>query len=108
VASGLPKRSCSIKDLERDDDSTKAIAPRSEQTAAEQAKPNQTETAAARLRYSIMTRYVFRTIDFGASLVFMALCAKAFCAHFYHDIVRPPERDRFPTAPDAPSLMNQD
>jgi len=26
VETGFPKRSCSIKDLERDDDSTKAIA----------------------------------------------------------------------------------
>jgi hypothetical protein len=36
------------------------------------------------------------------------LCAKAFCAHFCHDFMRPPERDRFPATPDAPSLMNQD
>lgn len=69
---------------------------------------NQTETAAGRLRYSIMTRYVFRTIDFGASVVFMALCAKAFCAHFYKDVRWRLERDRLPTAPDAPSLMTKD
>jgi hypothetical protein len=37
---GFPKRSCSIKDLERDDDSTKAIAPWSEQTLPSKLKPN--------------------------------------------------------------------
>jgi hypothetical protein len=29
-----------------------------------------------------------RLIDVGASIVFMALCAKAFCAHFYSDLRR--------------------
>jgi hypothetical protein len=33
-----------------------------------------------------MTRLLFRAIDFGASLVFMPLCARAFCVHFYKDI----------------------
>jgi hypothetical protein len=33
-----------------------------------------------------MTRFLFRTVDFGASIVFMALCAKAFGVHFYEDI----------------------
>jgi hypothetical protein len=33
-----------------------------------------------------MTRLLFSAIDFGASLVFMTLCAKAFCVHFYKDI----------------------
>jgi hypothetical protein len=33
-----------------------------------------------------MTRLLFRAIDFGASFVFVALCAKAFCVHFYKDI----------------------
>jgi hypothetical protein len=37
-----------------------------------------------------MTRFLFRTIDFGASIVFMALCAKAFVVHFYEDLRRPP------------------
>jgi hypothetical protein len=36
---------------------------------------------------SDMTRFLFRTVDFGASIVFMALCAKAFGVHFYEDIV---------------------
>jgi hypothetical protein len=39
-----------------------------------------------------MTRFIFRTIDFGASIVFMALCAKAFCVHFYEDLRRHPQR----------------
>ena len=33
-----------------------------------------------------MTRLLFRTVDFGASIVFMALCAKAFGVHFCEDI----------------------
>jgi hypothetical protein len=35
-----------------------------------------------------MTRLILRTIDVGASIVFMALCAKAFCVHFYNDLRR--------------------
>jgi hypothetical protein len=29
-----------------------------------------------------MTRLILKAIDLGASVVFMALCTKAFCAHF--------------------------
>ena len=32
-----------------------------------------------------MTRLLLRAIDFGASAVFMALCVRAFCVHFYKD-----------------------
>jgi hypothetical protein len=35
-----------------------------------------------------MTRYVFKAIDFIVSIVFLALCIKAFCTHFYQDIER--------------------
>jgi hypothetical protein len=35
-----------------------------------------------------MTRFIFRAIDFGASIVFMALCAKMFGAHLYEDLRR--------------------
>ena len=35
-----------------------------------------------------MTRLILRAIDLGASAVFMALCTKAFCVHFYKDIER--------------------
>jgi hypothetical protein len=31
-------------------------------------------------------RYVFKTIEFIVSVVFLALCIKAFCVHFYQDI----------------------
>ncbi len=35
-----------------------------------------------------MTRLILKAIDVSASFVFMALCAKAFCAHFYNDLRR--------------------
>ena len=35
-----------------------------------------------------MTRLILKAIDVGASIVFMALCAKAFSAHFYNDLQR--------------------
>jgi hypothetical protein len=35
-----------------------------------------------------MTRLILRAIDVGASIVLMALCARAFCAHFYNDLRR--------------------
>ena len=35
-----------------------------------------------------MTRLLLRAIDFGASAVFMALCVRAFCVHFYKDTQR--------------------
>jgi hypothetical protein len=35
-----------------------------------------------------MTRFLFRTIDFGASVVFMVFCAKVFSAHLFEDIRR--------------------
>jgi hypothetical protein len=31
-------------------------------------------------------RYAFKAVDFGASVVFMAMCATAFWRHFYKDI----------------------
>jgi hypothetical protein len=33
-----------------------------------------------------MMRYVFKAIDFVISVVFLALCTKALCIHFYQDI----------------------
>jgi hypothetical protein len=36
----------------------------------------------------------FRAIDFGASIVFMAFCIKAFCVHFYEDVRRELESRR--------------
>jgi hypothetical protein len=36
------------------------------------------------------TRYrmLFKALEIGASAVFLFLCAKAFCAHFYNDLKR--------------------
>ena len=33
-------------------------------------------------------RYVFKAIDFVFSAVFLVLCTKALCVHFYQDIER--------------------
>jgi hypothetical protein len=48
-----------------------------------------------------MTRLILKAIDVGASAVFMALCIKAFCVHFYKDVER-----RLQT-PDARSQINR-
>jgi hypothetical protein len=50
-----------------------------------------------------MTRYVFKAIDIGASMVFLALCTKAFCIHFYEDIERRLHALKLPTIKDTPS-----
>jgi hypothetical protein len=51
-----------------------------------------------------MTRLILRAIDLGASAVFMALCTKAFCVHFYKDIERElrGQIDRHHSAPSGP------
>jgi hypothetical protein len=46
-----------------------------------------------------MTRLILKAIDLGASAVFMALCAKAFCAHFYKDVRVQKTRPSFPSQP---------
>ena len=33
-----------------------------------------------------MTRLILKAIDVGASAVFVALCTKAFCVHFYRNV----------------------
>jgi hypothetical protein len=37
-----------------------------------------------------MVRYrlLFKAVEIGASTVFLFLCAKAFCSHFYNDLRR--------------------
>jgi hypothetical protein len=55
--------------------------------------------------YGIMTRYVFKAIDLGASIVFMALCAKAFCIHFFRDIEGRLQRRKLPLIQNSPSLV---
>jgi hypothetical protein len=37
-------------------------------------------------------RMLFKAIEIGASTVFLFLCAKAFCSHFYSDLRRLPRR----------------
>jgi hypothetical protein len=59
-------------------------------------------------RYDIMTRYAFKAIDLGASIVFMALCVKAFCVHFFKDLEGRLQRRKLPLAHDAPSLVPVD
>jgi hypothetical protein len=56
-------------------------------------------------RYHIMTRYVFKAIDLGASVIFMALCAKAFCVHFFRDIEGRLQRRKLPLIQISPSLV---
>ena len=55
--------------------------------------------------YDIMTRYVFKTIDLGASIVFLALCVKALCVHFFKDIEGRLERRKLPLSQNSPSLV---
>jgi hypothetical protein len=39
-----------------------------------------------------MTRLLLKAIDIGASVVFTALCTKAFYTHFYRDVARQLQR----------------
>ncbi len=50
-------------------------------------------------------RYAFKAVDFGASIVFMAMCAKAFWQHFYNDIRQQLQRPKLPLKKDSPSLV---
>jgi len=43
-----------------------------------------------------MTRYAFKAIDFSASIVFLALCTKAFCIHFFQDLERQLQARKLP------------
>jgi hypothetical protein len=53
-------------------------------------------------------RYVFKMIDFIVSVVFLALCIRAFCAHFYQDIEEQLRARRLPIIKDTPSLVPSD
>ena len=44
-------------------------------------------------------RYAFKAVDFGATIVFMAMCAKAFWRNFYNDI------EQLRHAKNSPSLV---
>jgi hypothetical protein len=50
-------------------------------------KPAGVHLSCAQMTPSV-TRFALRAIDIGASAIFMALCTKAFCIHFYGDVVR--------------------
>jgi hypothetical protein len=41
-------------------------------------------------------RYAFKAVDFGASIVFMAMCAGAFWRHFHNDVVQQLQRPKLP------------
>jgi hypothetical protein len=50
-------------------------------------------------------RYVLKAIDFGVSVVFLALCIKAFCVHFYQDVKRQLDAWELPMVKDALSII---
>jgi hypothetical protein len=50
-------------------------------------------------------RYAFKAVDFGASIVFMSMCAKAFWHHFYKDIEQQVQRPKLPLVKTSPSLV---
>ena len=50
-------------------------------------------------------RYAFKAVDFGASVVFMAMCATAFWRHFYKDIEQQLQRPKHPLVKNSPSLI---
>jgi hypothetical protein len=50
-------------------------------------------------------RYAFKALDFGASIVFIAMCAKAFWRHFYNGIEQPPQQQKLPLFKNSPSLV---
>ena len=53
-------------------------------------------------------RYVLKAIDISVSVVFLALCIKVFCIHFYEDIKRQLHARKLPNVKDAPSLIPSD
>jgi hypothetical protein len=57
-----------------------------------------------------MTRYVFKAIDFVVSIVFLALCIKAFCVHFYQDIEEQlhARTRKLPIIKETPSVVPSD
>jgi hypothetical protein len=62
-------------------------------------------TASRYARCSLMTRLAFKVIDLGASVVFVALCVKAFWGHFFKDIEGRLQRRKLPLIQNSPSLV---
>jgi hypothetical protein len=50
-------------------------------------------------------RYAFRAVDFGASIVFAAMCVRAFWRHFYNDVAQQLQRPKLPLLKNSPSLV---
>jgi hypothetical protein len=52
-------------------------------------------------------RLALKVIEIVASVVFLVLCAKSFCTHFYNDQMRalPSRKQRVAFVEDAPSLV---
>ena len=48
-------------------------------------------------------RYVFKAVDFGARIAFMAMCAKAFWRNLYNDIEQ--RRQKRPLVKNSPSRV---
>jgi hypothetical protein len=62
-------------------------------------------TAGRYARCNLMTRIAFKVIDLSASVVFMALCVKAFCGHYFKDVEERLQRRKFPLLQNSPSLV---
>jgi hypothetical protein len=50
-------------------------------------------------------RYAFKALDFGAGIVFMAMCVRAFWRHFYNDVAKQLQGPRLPLVRNSPSLI---
>lgn len=49
-------------------------------------------------------RHVFKALDFGASILFMAMCVRAFWRHFYNDVAHQLQQPKLPLVK-SPSLV---
>jgi hypothetical protein len=50
-------------------------------------------------------RYAFRAVDFGARIVFMAMCVRAFWRHFYNDVAHQLQGPKLRLVKNSPSLV---
>jgi hypothetical protein len=50
-------------------------------------------------------RYAFKAVGFGASIVFMAMCVRAFWRHFYNDVAHELQQPKLPLVKNSPSLV---
>jgi hypothetical protein len=47
-------------------------------------------------------RYAFKAVDFGASIVFMAMCVGAFWRLFYNDVAHQLQQPKLPLVKNSP------